>query len=124
MNSTPAAQRGKPTASPPPRREQVLVIAHHDNWIECFAERHIDVRIVMMPYVGIDATGEILAEQWLEQSIPECYRNIYFPGNLRAAAKIETILPSKIAWRNAEMSFLRLLNTMANQKPISGRVSA
>ena len=113
MNSSTVTPQNKPI-SPPPRREQVLIVAHADGWIECFAERHIDVRIVIMPDVNTPES-EILAEQYIESSIPEVYRKIYWPGNLRSAGMIEKISPSVLLWRDWELATIKAIGRMGER---------
>jgi hypothetical protein len=90
------------------QREAVLILVHGDGWIEAFAERHVDCRIVMVPFVGTPE-GEILAEKYVEQNIPWRYRDLYVPGNRRRACRARRILPSDIAYRDWELEFLRSL---------------
>lgn len=109
----PPTRTGKSNLTPP-RREQVLVVAHGDGFIQAFAEGHIDIRIVMMPMVDGSSHGEILAEEWLERSVPDCYRRIFWPGNVRATAMHERVRPSNIAVGETELALLRCLDPYIN----------
>lgn len=102
--STAARPQIKPP--PPPKREQVLIVVHGDGMLEAYAEKHIDFRFIMAPYIGT-AAGEIAAEQYIESIIPQCYRDVYWPCNKRAAAMIQRIKPSDIVRRNGNMELLR-----------------
>lgn len=111
MQSHSTAARPQIKSPPtPPRREQILGIVHHDGWIELYGERHIDARIVMVPAMST-AAGEIAAEQYIETILPDCYRRLYWPGNLRAAAMMRVVHPSDIARRNHELELLRSIDS-------------
>ena len=84
----------------PTQREAVLILAHGDGWIEAFAEKHVDVRIEMVPWMTTPA-GEILAEEYVELSVPKRYRDVYWPNLRRAADMVRTVRPSdieRVAW--------------------------
>ena len=99
----------------PTQREAVLVLAHPDGWLETFAEKHVDVRIVMVPQVTTQA-GEILAEEYVEASLPKRYRDVYWPANRRAADMLRVVRPSDIAWREYELELLRAIQQLGNQQ--------
>lgn len=89
----------------PTQREAVLILAHGDGWSEAFAEKHVDVRIAMVPCMTTPA-DEILAEEYVELSLPKRYRDIYWPVNRRAADMMRVVRPSDIARRHYEMDLL------------------
>ncbi len=89
----------------PTQREAVLILAYGDGWIEAFAEKHVDVRIEIVPCMTTPA-GAILAEEYVELSLPKKYRDIYWPGNRRAAEMMRVVRPSDIARRDFELDVL------------------
>lgn len=95
----------------PTQREAVLVLAHGDGWIEAFGEKHIDVRIEMVPYVTTQP-GEILAEEYVETSLPKRFRDVYWPGDRRAADMLRVVRPCDIAWREYDVGLLRAIQEL------------
>ena len=90
-----AAPQAQPAADRPARRERekVLVVLHADGYVEVFAGRHVDVRIAQLLDVHLD--DEPLAEEYLEVSVPACYRDLYWPSRLRAMGMVERISPQQ-----------------------------
>lgn len=77
----------------PPKREQVLICLHADQFVEVFAEKHIDVKIVSVP----DCPGsEALAEDTLELMLPQRWRRLYWPAKVRAVAMHRPLKPSTV----------------------------
>jgi len=79
-----------------PKREQVLIVLHADGHVEAFAAKTTDVRIARCP-VSFNDEMAILAEDWLEQTLPWRWRHLFFPGNVRATANARSLLPSRLA---------------------------
>jgi len=102
------AARSYHISNRPTQREAVLILAHGDGWIEAFAEKHVDVRIEMVPHMTTSA-GEILAEEYVELSLPKRYQDIYWPGNRRAADMMRVVRPSDIVQRDYELDLLRAI---------------
>ena len=99
------------TESPPDRpakreREKILVLLYHDGFVEVYGDKHIDCRIVNVPVTGL-AAGEILAEQFVELTIPRCYRDIYFPTAKRATELLRPARSSDIAYRKWSVELVR-----------------
>ena len=95
----------------PAPRQAVLVLAHADGWLEVFAEPNIDVRIAMVPTTGTIA-GESLAEQVVDLALPRRYRDLHWPGKLRAADRLRVLRPSELLHRDHELALLRGLNAI------------
>ena len=91
----------------------VLVTCEWDGWIQVFG--NVDARLVMVPEVPADAghfynaAGEILAERFIESTLPERHRKIFTGGLLSAADKIETLRPRDVARRLAMVELMRVL---------------
>jgi hypothetical protein len=92
-------------------RQAVLVLAHADGWLEVFAEPNVDVRIAMVPTTGTIA-GESLAEAYLELALSPRYRELHWPGKLRAADRLRVLRPSELLHRDHELALLRGLNAI------------
>jgi hypothetical protein len=81
-----------PPRPPQPERVKVLVMLHSDAWVEVYADKRVDVRIVQRLYVEDDASVNLVDEH-LERSLPEVYRRLYWPVKLRAAALVRRVTP-------------------------------
>ncbi len=99
----------------PTQREAVLILSHGDGWLEAFAQKHVDVRIEMVPYMTTPA-GKTLAEEYVELSIPKQYRDVYWPNLRRAADIMRIVRPSDIAWREYNLELLRAIEQLGNQQ--------
>ncbi len=110
------APKANPTSSYHPRprqREAVLIIAHGDGWLECFAERHVDVKIVMPPYVR-GAEGERVTDEWLDLTLPKRFADLRWPILRRAAEMLRVIRPTGILRREADLALLRTLDRIGD----------
>lgn len=79
-----------------PRRERVLVVLHSDGWVEVYARRNVDVRIVNRLHVtGGDATTADILDALVECDLPQCYRWLYYPRRLRDVGQVRRITPEQ-----------------------------
>lgn len=100
--------KSPPKNEPAPPRINVLCLLNADGYVQIFAPKNVDARIVIMPDVhSID--GEIVAQDYITCTLPKPYQAIYWPSNLRAAETLRSIKPSDLALRATE---LRLLSTL------------
>ncbi len=97
------------------RREKVLVVAHGDNFIEVFGAKNVAALIVRCPTMGSN-NGEELAEDYLESSLPQRWRELYFPGFLRASLANRPLVPSVIDEAQWTRDFLTGINDMSSQQ--------
>ncbi|WP_442485599.1 hypothetical protein [Aeoliella sp. SH292] len=111
MHSIPKRNLGsqRKSESSRPIPQPVLLLAHADGWLEVFAERHIQAKIVMVPSTG-SLTGELLAEQYLDATLPHRYRDLHWPGKLRAADRLRTVRPSDLMRREHDLAILQGLD--------------
>ncbi len=92
-------------------KPHILVLCHWDGWIEVYGIAN--VKICMVPEVPGPADtidniqGELLAEQYIEKTLPESYRRVFMPGLRADFAKIETVRPSDLARRQLMASLMR-----------------
>ena len=102
--------------TPPPRREKVLVVLHSDGWVEVYAERHIDVKVVQKLHT-IDESAEMatLLDEYIETTIPKCYRDLYVPVKLRAQDQCRLITADQAADTLLDLYYLRELQKLDNE---------
>lgn len=77
-------------------RQNVLILSHHDSFIEVFAERNTDVHIARVPQ-GFTLEGERQADQIAEGRLPRRYRQLWRADRLRATGSTHPLLPSTLA---------------------------
>jgi len=102
--TTPPTAAVVPTAPPTP--EHVLIVGHGDGYFEVFADRHVRVHFQQLPTTGTPE-GEIVAEKFIECTMPRPYLDIYYPSNRRLLERVTPIKPSDIARRRADVELLR-----------------
>jgi len=90
-------------------REPVLIVAHGDGWLDVYAEKHVDVHIVMQPWTG-SIDGEILAEEWVAENIPWRYRPLLM--SRRQTGMVRMVLPSELADTQMKLGILKSLDGM------------
>ena len=95
-------------------REAVLIIAHGDGWLEAYAEKHVDIRIEMLQYMATPE-GQILAEEYLKNSLPYRYRQLYWPGQRRAADLVRKIRPSDLDEIHSNLKVLQLVKAIGDE---------
>lgn len=88
------------------QREKVLVVLNSDGFVECYAGKSVDVHIVAKPHASTPA-AEILAQVYVDLSIPQAYRAVYFPSCCRAAEQLCRITAADIIYRKADVELLR-----------------
>jgi len=105
-----------PKRTPLPRREKVLVVMHADGWVEAYADKNVDVRIVQRLHSS-DDSGEMaeLLDIYTEASLPKCYRNLFVPINLRAQDQCRLVTPDAEAERLENLYYLRELQTLNDE---------
>ncbi len=96
------------------KRESVLIVAHADGYVEAFARKNVDVRIVQMPSVA--PRNEPLAEQYLEENLPQRYRKVYFPNLRRAADMVRRVAVVNLFQKHFDLALLAGLNRAGEKK--------
>lgn len=107
MSETTTPQVSAPTSYHNRPREAVLLVLNPDGWVEAYAERHVDVHIAIRLHVPPE--GEQLADEYLDLTLPRRFRQVYWPGLLRAADTVRTVTPSDVAWREWELELLHAI---------------
>lgn len=89
----------------------VLIVVHSGSWVEVFGPKNIEATIVNAPFIGTVA-GEVLAEQYLDATLPHRMAAIYCPGNRRAADSARIVRPSDIAAAKLDVAIARTLSEL------------
>lgn len=92
-------------------RTPVLIVVHSGNWVEVYGPKNVEATIVNAPFVGTVA-GEIVAEEYLDATLPHRMAEIYSPGNRRAADSARIVRPSDIAAAKLDVAVLRTLSAV------------
>ncbi len=95
-----------------PPREAVLIALHGDGYVEAFAAKNVDIKIVSVPHCP---GNEILAEDTVERTLRHRYRDLYWPVNVRASAMHRPLLPSTMARAVVVRDCLSSINTLAEK---------
>jgi len=95
-------------------REPVLIVCHGDGYVEAFASKTVDVRIVQLPSVA--PRNEPLAEQYLEEALPRRYRALHFPNLLRAADMVRRVTVADLVKRHFDLAILAGLNRVGEKE--------
>jgi len=96
---------------PKVQRSQVLILLHADGYVEVYGPKNLDVVTRIVPKM-VTPAGEILAEEWIERSLPLRYRKLYGADCIRTTARIREIKPSDIAEVKAVREFFRALESI------------
>jgi len=96
---------------PKVQREPVLILLHSDGYVEVYGPNHVDVVTRIVPKMETPK-GEILAEEWVEKSLPIRYRKLYGANCLRATAMLREVAPSDIAQVKAIRELFRALESI------------
>ncbi|MEQ8211043.1 MAG: hypothetical protein RH917_14545 [Lacipirellulaceae bacterium] len=94
-----------------PPRQPVLVVTDGDGYLEIFAEKNLDVRIERLPVAHAHA-AEVIAEDYLEATLPRRYRELYWPGKRRATAVVRPLRPLTIDAANRAERTMRDLDQL------------
>ena len=108
--NSPATSHLKPRTP----RETVLVVVNGDGWVQVYGQKHVDVRIVIAPYTTTPE-GERLAEEYVELTLSQRYRDLYWPGMIRAADMVRVIRPSDIVQHNWNLDLLRSIKRLGKE---------
>ena len=104
---------GTVTANAKPK---VLAIIHPDGFLQFYCDQPIDLRVVDFPLVS-SPKAEILAETYLELTLPQYFRGVYWPGNLKHVHTQTIRNPADLAdaqWRQDFLSTLQSLSREAS----------
>jgi len=108
MNEPPR-ENATPSYHGRPRPEHVLIVAHGDGFVEVFAEGHVAAKIVIAPFMA-SAEGEILAEEFVDLTLPKPYRDLHVPCKRTTFDQVRTITPQDIADRDLDLQILRSID--------------
>lgn len=92
--------------SPTPKaaRVPVLVVLHSDGYVEVFGE-HLDVHLVQA--LAAEQPEEVLADEYLDATLPRRFRDLHYPYNLVAAACCERRTAEDELYRRLALELVR-----------------
>jgi len=99
----------------PQKRTRVLVVLSSNGFVELFADKDVDFHVAQRLHVDT-IEAERLAEDLLDITIPKSFRNLFFPGKLRATALVEKITAETALDTLYKLSILRGLREMQNEQ--------
>lgn len=103
-----SAPRSYQSAAP---RANALAVLGGDGDLEIYGPSTLDVLIVNRPYLPTPQ-GEILAEEYLDLTLPQSGREIFFPGMIRARRFVEKLALSDLLLVNYQREVLRALDQL------------
>ena len=96
----------------------VLILNHFDR-IEVFAERGAArIHIANAPHVAGTPAAEVLAEHFLDTTLPQPFREMFSPSKLLTTELIRRWAPSDIARRDAELDVLESCDQIAGWREV------
>ncbi|MEM1228070.1 MAG: hypothetical protein AAGJ40_20460 [Planctomycetota bacterium] len=93
-------------------REPVLVVLHHDGFVEVYAN-NANVTIVVEPHME-SQQGERLARDYLAATLPRLFRSLYWPGKRVATGMVERVRPSDLMRRTTLSRLLSAIGTVSD----------
>ena len=90
------------------QRTPVLMVLHSDSWIEIYGE-HLDVHVATKLCCTTPET-EILAEEYLYQTMPRRFLELYFSNKLCMCGQCEKRTAEAELQRRHNLEFVRLCN--------------
>lgn len=87
-------------------RDRVLVELHSDGFVKAYARRGIGCRIINRPHIT-SAADATLVDELVANVLPGVYRDLYWPGLIRATGQVERITIHDIAWRLLQLQLLK-----------------
>lgn len=92
-------------------RRKVLVVMHADNWVEVYAAKDVDVHMSCKPSASTAEAG-VLAERYLEATLPRGYADLYCPGNRRNADKCRRVTAQSLLANYYDREAFQALSTI------------
>jgi len=92
-------------------KEPVLVLAHHDGWIEVYG--HVNVQFLNVPHIPpttdrcFNSKHEILIEEYLLDRLGKSHVKVFFPGLRASADQVQCVRPSDLMYRNVMSELMR-----------------
>lgn len=92
-------------------KEPVIVLAHHDGWIEVYG--HVHVQFLNVPHIPpatdryFNSKHELLIEEYLLDRLGKSHVKIFFPGLLASSGQVQWVRPSDLMHRNVMSELMR-----------------
>lgn len=100
---------------PPVPRQKILLVSHADQWLEVFAEPHVDVCHVARPHIR-HVELATRCDELVELLMPRCYRPLYWPGKVRWAGLVRPVKLTDYLRREQEILFMDSLDAINGRK--------
>lgn len=97
-------------------RAKVLIVLHNDGFVEAFGRDDIDVKIVQMP--AMPMAGELLAEEYLDLILSRPYKDVHWPGMVRAVGKVDTVTPLDLTHQERCVNLLRYCDHLLSSEVV------
>lgn len=97
--------------APPRPREKVLIVMYSDGWIEVYADKNVDAHIAQRLHIT-NPKNATNADEYLESTLPRCYRELYWPIKLRASGQCKKVTPEQALNTHLEMHLLREIRNL------------
>jgi hypothetical protein len=88
-----------------------VVQLYSDGYVEVYGPDHVDVRVVNRLHIGNPANASDV-DAYHERQLPQRYREVMFPRNLRAAGQCRKITPEQEAARLLDLALLRAIQEL------------
>jgi hypothetical protein len=92
-------------------RPKVLIVLHSDGWVEAYAEKNVDVHIVQRLHIT-NPVNVNLADEYIESTVPRCYRDLYWPVKLRAISQCRLVTPEQRLDAHLDLQLLREIRNL------------
>lgn len=90
-------------------RRKVLIVLYSDGWVEAYAGKDVDVRIVNKIHATTPEGGQ-MAERILELSLPRVYAELLWPGNRRASGQVRKVTAQQVLDARMELDVLEAID--------------
>jgi hypothetical protein len=114
MNSKRATFQKPKCRRPPKARVRVLVVLSSNGFVEIFGPPEVDAHVAQR--LDVPPECEIKAEEYLDATLPKRYRDLFFPGKVRAIGLVQKITPEQAGDTLWKLSILRGLRAMRQEQ--------
>jgi hypothetical protein len=105
------SKRSKPKRPKLRQRARVLVILNSDGYVEIFAEPGVLIHVAQRLHVEGNTT-EILADEYLDATLPKPYRDLHYPVKLQATGLCRRVTAADEITRRTNLAVLRELRSL------------
>ena len=106
--------KNKPPRKPRPRT-RVLVVLSSNGFVELFAGKDVDFHVAQRLHVET-IEAERMVDEYLTNALPKQYRDLFFPGKLRATGLVSSVAPGKEIEARYQLSILKGLREVRDEQ--------